>query len=105
MHHGSWEEQWEPFELLKLLWIRQTPYAASQFNYRRGAAVGRRFQSRRCGGRGRGAFGFNFKPLRGQCAIMGMSIQSECNEEVTDSAEQGVQRSEKRSVEGKESLG
>ncbi|KAA6360572.1 MAG: hypothetical protein EZS28_043901 [Streblomastix strix] len=56
-------QQFQPFQPFGM---QQTPYAASQFGYGRGAAAGRGFQSRGRGGRGRGAFGSNFIPLGGQ---------------------------------------
>ncbi|KAA6386682.1 MAG: hypothetical protein EZS28_017789 [Streblomastix strix] len=59
-------QQFQRFKLSKPIEILQTPYAASQFNYGRGIAIGRGFKSRGRGGRGRGAFGSNFIPLRGQ---------------------------------------
>ncbi|KAA6367605.1 MAG: hypothetical protein EZS28_036869 [Streblomastix strix] len=56
-------QQFQPFQSFGM---QQTPYAACQIGYGRGAAAGRGFQSRGCGGRGRGAFGSNFIPLGGQ---------------------------------------
>ncbi|KAA6339178.1 MAG: hypothetical protein EZS28_052633, partial [Streblomastix strix] len=56
----------QPFQPFQPFGIQQTSCAASQFNYGRGAAAGRRFQSRGRGGRGRGAFGSNYIPLGGQ---------------------------------------
>ncbi|KAA6399186.1 MAG: hypothetical protein EZS28_005293 [Streblomastix strix] len=85
--------------------IQQIPYAASQFGYGRGAAAGRGFQSRGRGGRGRGAFGSNFISFGGQQVSRGVRIQSGSSEGVNDSGEQGVQKSERKSVEDEESLG
>ncbi|KAA6387402.1 MAG: putative Transposon Ty3-G Gag-Pol polyprotein [Streblomastix strix] len=70
--------------------IQQTPNAASQFNYGRGAAAGRGFQPRGRGGRGRVAFGSNFIPLGGQRVSVEMSIQSRGSEEGNDSEVQRV---------------
>ncbi|KAA6362366.1 MAG: hypothetical protein EZS28_042108 [Streblomastix strix] len=56
-------QPFQPFQHFQLFWIQQTPYAAGQFNHGRGAAAGRRFQSRVRRGRSREAFGSNFIPL------------------------------------------
>ncbi|KAA6381235.1 MAG: hypothetical protein EZS28_023241 [Streblomastix strix] len=56
----------QPFQPFQPFRLQQTPYAASKFNYGRGAAAGRGFQPRRRRVRSRGAFGSNFIPLRGQ---------------------------------------
>ncbi|KAA6355034.1 MAG: hypothetical protein EZS28_049439 [Streblomastix strix] len=87
-----------PFEIL------QTPYATSQFNYWRGAAAGKGFQSRGRGGRGRGAFGSNFIPLGGQYVSGEVSVQNGTNEGVNDNEEKSVQKIERKSLEDGESL-
>ncbi|KAA6382031.1 MAG: hypothetical protein EZS28_022440, partial [Streblomastix strix] len=53
----------QPFQPFR---IGQPLYAASQYNYGRGALLERGSQTGGRGGIGRGAFGSNFIPLEGQ---------------------------------------
>ncbi|KAA6363914.1 MAG: hypothetical protein EZS28_040561, partial [Streblomastix strix] len=70
IQYSQWQQHqyllFQRFKLSQPFEILQTPYAASKFNYGRGAATGRGFKSRGCGRTGGGAFGSNFIPLGGQ---------------------------------------
>ncbi|KAA6400456.1 MAG: hypothetical protein EZS28_004020 [Streblomastix strix] len=84
--------------------IQQTLYAASQSSYGREAIMERGFQARGRGKQGRVAFGSNFIPLGRQWMSMEMSIQSVVSEALNDCGDQGVQNSERKSIENDESL-